>query len=64
MNHLARQEIYFGRQVEVGELLDAIEAVEADDIRRTAEEIFGGEVALSLLGNLGGYRPKPAQLRI
>jgi predicted Zn-dependent peptidase len=64
MNHLARQEIYYGRQVDVGELLDAIEAVEADDVRRTAEEIFGGEIALSLLGNLGGYRPKPAQLRI
>jgi predicted Zn-dependent peptidase len=64
MNQLARHEIYFGRQFEVREQLEAIEKVEAEDVRRTAEELFGGEVALSLLGNLGRYRPTPAQLRI
>ena len=26
--------------------------------------LFGGELALSLLGNLKGYRPRPAQLRL
>jgi predicted Zn-dependent peptidase len=64
MNQLARQEIYFGRQFEVGELLDSIEGVQADEVRQVAEELFGGDVALSLLGNLGRYRPTPAQLRI
>ena len=64
MSYLARQEIYFGRTFGLDETLSQIEAVEAEDVRRIANYLFGGELALSLLGNLKGYRPRPAQLRL
>jgi predicted Zn-dependent peptidase len=64
MSYLARQEIYFGRTFGLDETLAQIEAVQAEDVRRIANHIFGGELALSLLGNLKGYRPRQAQLRL
>jgi predicted Zn-dependent peptidase len=64
MSHLARQEIYFGRQLGLDETLAGIEAVRAADVERIANEIFGGGLAMSVLGNLKGYRPKPSQLRL
>ena len=63
MNHLARQEIYFGRQLTLDEILGAIEAVSADDVQRVAAEIFDGRLAASILGNLQGWRPKHASSR-
>ena len=64
MSHLARQEIYFGRQFSLDEITDGIERVEADDVQRIAGELFTGTVTMSVLGNLGRYRPKAAQLRV
>jgi predicted Zn-dependent peptidase len=64
MSYLARQEIYFGRTFGLDETLAQIEAVQAEDMRRIAGHLFGGELTLSLLGNLKGYRPRPAQLRL
>jgi predicted Zn-dependent peptidase len=64
MSHLARQEIYYGRQFSLDELMAGIEAVERADVQRIAGELFSGEMAMSLLGNLKGYRPRPAQLRL
>src|SRR6185436_15010949 len=64
MSHLARQEIYFGRQFSLDELLAGIEAVGADDVQRIAGELFKGTVTMSVLGNLGRYRPKAAQLQV
>ena len=64
MSHLARQEIYFGRTFKLDEILSGIESVTADDVPRIAGDLFDGEVAMSVLGNLGRYRPRPAQLRI
>jgi predicted Zn-dependent peptidase len=64
MSHLARQEIYFGRQFGLDEITGGIEAVEADQVQRIANEVFSGGLTLSVLGNLGGYRPRPAQLQI
>jgi predicted Zn-dependent peptidase len=64
MNHMARQEIYFGRQFTLDEILAGIESVEAADVQRTAADIFRGDLAMSVLGNLGNYRPKPSRLRI
>jgi predicted Zn-dependent peptidase len=64
MSHLARQEIYFGRQADLDETLEGIEAVEVDDVQRIADDIFQGDLTLSVLGNLKGYRPRTAQLRI
>jgi len=64
MSHLARQEIYFGRQIGLDELLTGIEDVEAHDVQRIANDFFAGELTLSILGNLKGYRPKASQLRV
>jgi predicted Zn-dependent peptidase len=64
MSHLARQEIYYGRQLGMDEMLARIENVAADDVRRVANEILSGEVAISVLGNLRGYRPRPSLLRL
>jgi predicted Zn-dependent peptidase len=64
MNHMARQEIYFGRQFTLDEILERIESVSAEDVLGVAGQIFKGELAMSVLGNLGGYRPKPSRLRV
>ena len=64
MNNLARQEIYFGRHFDMDEILGGIEAVEAADVRRIAREIFAGELSMSVLGNLGRYRPRPSLLKV
>jgi predicted Zn-dependent peptidase len=63
MNYIARQEIYFGRQFGLDETLDGVESVSAGDVQRIAQEIFTGDIAMSLVGNLKGYRPKARQLR-
>jgi predicted Zn-dependent peptidase len=64
MNHLARQEIYYGRLGELDEILAGIEAVTASDVRALCADLFSRELSLSLLGSLEGYRPKRAQLVI
>jgi predicted Zn-dependent peptidase len=64
MSHLARQEIYYGRQTGIDETLAKIEEVRADDVQRVAHEILKGSLTMSLLGNLKGYRPKASQLRV
>jgi predicted Zn-dependent peptidase len=63
MSHLARQEIYFGRQFGVDEILAGIEAVSSEDVRRVARDLFRGNLALSVLGDLDGYRPSLENLR-
>ncbi len=64
MNHIARQEIYFGRAFKLDEILAGIEAVTAEDVPRIAGDLFRGEVTMSVLGNLGRYRPRASQIRI
>jgi predicted Zn-dependent peptidase len=64
MSHLARQEIYFGRHFDLDELTSGIEAVGGDDVQRIANVIFAGRLTVSVLGNLKGYRPRAAQLRL
>jgi predicted Zn-dependent peptidase len=64
MSQLARQEIYFDRRFSLDETLASIEAVSADDVQRVAALLFRGRAGCSVLGNLGGYRPRAAQLRI
>jgi predicted Zn-dependent peptidase len=64
MNHLARQEIYFGRQFPLDQILGGIEEVTAADVQRVAAGIFDGRVAASVLGDLRGFRPKERDLRV
>jgi predicted Zn-dependent peptidase len=64
MSHLARQEIYYGRQFTMDEILGGIEGVQGGDVQRIANEIFQGELTMSLLGNLQGYSPQPSQLQV
>ena len=64
MSHLARQEIYFGKQLPLDEILDGIERVSADDVQRLAAELFRGRVGASVLGNLRGWRPREKDLVI
>ena len=63
MSHLARQEIYFRRQFSIDEILAGIEAVSAADVRRVAQDIFKGRLAVSVLGDLDGYQPTLEMLR-
>jgi predicted Zn-dependent peptidase len=40
MSQLARQELFFGRQFTLDELLQGLDAVTADDVRRVAVDLF------------------------
>ena len=63
MSNLARQEIFFGRQFTLDEILDRIESVSLDDVQRMAREIFdGGALALTAIGQLDGLDIENAQL--
>ena len=64
MNHLARQEIYFGRQIPLDEILGGIESVTAPDVQRVAAKVFDGRLGASILGNLEGWRPRERDFRV
>ena len=54
MSNLARQEIFFGRQFTLDEILDRIERVTVADVQRVAAGIFcSDELAITALGQLG-----------
>src|SRR5262249_16015639 len=54
MSNLARQEIFFGRQLTLDEILERIERVTSDDVKRIAGEIFAGDdFAVTAIGQLG-----------
>jgi len=57
MSNLARQEMYFGRFFTLDELAESIEKVTAEDVQRVARTFFNQkQVALTVLGNLDGFR--------
>uniref|UniRef100_Q01QF8 Peptidase M16 domain protein n=1 Tax=Solibacter usitatus (strain Ellin6076) TaxID=234267 RepID=Q01QF8_SOLUE len=57
MSNLARQEMYFGRFFTLDELVESIEAVTAEDVRRIAQTFFDSrQIALTILGNLENFR--------
>ena len=64
MSHIARQEIHFGRQQPLDRITAGIEAVESRDILRLAQQIFQGQLSLSVLGNIKDYRPRRSLLRL
>ena len=54
MSNLARQEIFFGRQFTLDEMLERINRVTAEDVQRMANEIFGADdLAITAVGQLG-----------
>jgi predicted Zn-dependent peptidase len=57
MSNVARQEIFFGRQFTLDEILERIDLVSSDDVQRMAREIFtGDDLALTAIGQLEGFK--------
>ena len=53
MSNIARQEIFFGRQFTLDEILDRIDRVTIDDVQRIANDIFHGDhLAITAIGQL------------
>jgi len=58
MSNLARQCMYLGRFISLDEMLDSIEAVTREEVLAIAREFFEPDrIALTVLGNLNGFRP-------
>ena len=65
MSHLARQELYFGRQFSLDETLAGVESVTADDVQRVAQDLFGnGPLAATVLGPSDDLALSDEQLRV
>jgi predicted Zn-dependent peptidase len=57
MGNLARQEMYFGRFFTLDEMVESIEAVNAEQVQALAQEFFNPErIALTMLGRLEGFK--------
>ncbi|HKO95458.1 MAG TPA: pitrilysin family protein [Pyrinomonadaceae bacterium] len=62
---LARQEIIHGRRISPEEIIQNVEAVTPDDLKRIAARYFTSEsLALGALGNLNGFEVDRERLRI
>jgi len=65
MSNLARQEIFFGRQFTLDEILERIDVVTAADVQRIAGEIFNGdELAMTAIGALEEFDVERVQLTV
>lgn len=63
MSHVARQEIYFGRQVGLDETLQGIEQVTQEDLQRVSADLFqSGTLSATVLGNVEGLHLSPERL--
>ncbi|MGH9760642.1 MAG: M16 family metallopeptidase [Blastocatellia bacterium] len=63
MSNLARQEIFFGRQASLDEILQRIEKVTSEDVRRIAREVFRPEqFAVAALGSLANLDLEKTEL--
>jgi predicted Zn-dependent peptidase len=57
MSNLARQEMYFQRFFTLDELVESIESVDFESVQRIAQTFFDPkQIALTILGNLNGFR--------
>ena len=64
MSRIAKNEIYFGRDVPIEEVAAGIDGVENADVMRIAARLFQpGTLALTVLGNLKGERVDDEVLR-
>ena len=65
MSHLARQEIYFSRQVGFDEILEGVERVSVDDVQRVATHLFSeGALSATVLGAVNGLELPPERLSL
>jgi predicted Zn-dependent peptidase len=65
MSHLARQEIYFGRQFTLDYTLDQIEAVTAADVQRVSSDLFlGSDLVATVVGPKDGQAPTESRLKV
>jgi predicted Zn-dependent peptidase len=65
MSNLARQEIFFGRQFTLDEILERIERVTVEDVQRIANEIFLGDaLAITAIGQLESFDLDRAQITV
>ncbi len=65
MSHLARQEIYFDRQVGLDETLRGVEQVSAADVQRVARDLFAnGALSATVLGAVNGLQLPPERLSL
>ena len=65
MSNLARQEIFFGRQFTLDEILERINRVTRSDVQRVAGEIFDSdELAITAVGQLGSLDLDRAQIAV
>jgi predicted Zn-dependent peptidase len=64
MSNLARQEIYFGRQSSMDELVADIDAVTVDQVHDLAGELFGGgSASMAVVGRVSDSRLSKEQVR-
>ena len=65
MSHMARQEIYFGRQFTLDDTLGGVEQVTSDDVQRVARDLFPpGGLAATVLGPVDERGLSDEQLRL
>jgi predicted Zn-dependent peptidase len=65
MSNIARQEIFFGRQFTLDEILNRIDAVTASDVQRIANTIFHDErVAITAIGQLDSFNLEDEQITV
>lgn len=65
MSNLARQEIFFGRQFTLDEILERINRVTTSDVQRVAGEIFSSnDLAITAVGQLGSLDLDRAQIAV
>jgi predicted Zn-dependent peptidase len=65
MSNLARQEIFFGRQFTLDEILERVNRVSVADVQRVAGEIFcSNDLAVTAVGQLGSLDLDHAQIAV
>ena len=57
MSHMARQQMYFGRQLTLEDTLRGVEAVTREDVRRVARDLLSpGSLSATVLGPVNGIQ--------
>lgn len=65
MSHMARQQMYFGRQFTLEDTLRGVEAVTREDVRRVARDLLPpGSLSATVLGPVDGVRIGDEQLAL